>query len=92
MDLVTASFPVPGIKRGLRRRVALAFAVFCIVVVGTLGISLYIASDDIEEAHIEQIMETEMDYLLERYRQSSDFVPQVGSNLEKYIIHVSCCL
>jgi signal transduction histidine kinase len=87
MDLGTASFPVPGIKRGLRRRVALAFAVFCIVVVGTLGISLYIASDDIEEAHIEQIMETEMDYLLERYRQSSDFVPQVGSNLEKYIIH-----
>jgi signal transduction histidine kinase len=78
---------VPGLKRGLRLRVALAFAIFCIIVVGTLGISLYIASDDIEEAHIEQIMETEMDYLLQRYRESADFVPQVGSNLEKYIIH-----
>jgi signal transduction histidine kinase len=78
---------VPGLKRGLRLRVALAFAVFCIIVVGTLGISLYIASDDIEEAHIEQIMETEMDYLLQRYRESADFVPQVGSNLEKYIVH-----
>jgi len=44
---------VPGLKRGLRLRVALAFAIFCIIVVGTLGISLYIASDDIEEAHIE---------------------------------------
>jgi signal transduction histidine kinase len=32
-------------------------------------------------------METEMDYLLQRYRESADFVPQVGSNLEKYIIH-----
>jgi signal transduction histidine kinase len=78
---------VPGLKRGLRLRVALAFAIFCIIVVGTLGISLYIASDDIEEAHIEQIMETEMDYLLQRYRESADFVPQVGSNLEKYIVH-----
>ncbi len=79
--------PVPGLKRGLRLRVALAFAIFCIVVVGTLGVSLYIASDDIEEAHIEQIIETEMDHLLQRYRESTDFVPQEGSNLEKYIIH-----
>ena len=77
------------IKRGLRLRVALAFAIFCIIVVGTLGISLYIASDDIEEAHIEQIIETEMDYLLQRYRERTDFVPQEGSNLEKYIIHDS---
>lgn len=80
---------MPGFKRGLRLRVALAFAVFCIVVVGTLGISLYIASDDIEEAHIEQIIETEMDYLIQRYHERGDFVPQVGSNLEKYIIHDS---
>ena len=28
-----------------------------------------------------------MDYLLQRYSESSDFVPQVGSNLEKYIVH-----
>ena len=75
-----------GVKRGLRLRVALAFAIFCIVVVGTVGISLYIASDDIEQAHIEQILEAEMDYLVQRYRDSSDFVPQVGSNLEKYIV------
>jgi signal transduction histidine kinase len=78
---------VPGLKRGLRLRVALAFAIFCIVVVGTLGISLYIASDDIEEAHIEQIIQTEMDYLLQRYHESHNFIPQVGSHLEKYIIH-----
>ena len=78
---------MPGLKRGLRLRVALAFAIFCIIVVGTLGISLYIASDDIEEAHIEQIMQTEMDYLLQRYRDNHNFIPQVGSKLEKYIIH-----
>lgn len=80
---------MPGLKRGLRLRVALAFAIFCIVVVGTLGISLYIASDDIEEAHIEQIMETEMDYMLQRYRENHNFIPQVGFHLEKYIIRDS---
>ena len=77
---------MPGVKRGLRLRVALAFAIFCIVVVGTVGVSLYIPSDDMEQAHIEQILEAEMDYLVERYSESSDFVPQVGSNLEKYIV------
>ncbi|MBA4141679.1 MAG: HAMP domain-containing histidine kinase [Nitrosospira sp.] len=89
MDWATAWPHVPGFKRGLRLRVALAFATFCIVVVGTLGISLYFASDDIEEAHIEQIIETEMDHLLLRYRERADFVPQESSNLDKYIIHDS---
>ncbi|TSA52791.1 MAG: sensor histidine kinase [Nitrosomonadaceae bacterium] len=74
------------LKRGLRLRIALAFAIFCIFVVGTLGISLYVASGDIEEAHIEQVIEMEMDHLIERYRQQPDFIPQAGSNLEEYIV------
>ncbi len=74
------------LKRGLRLRIALAFAIFCIFVVGTLGISLYVASGDIEEAHIEQVIEMEMDHLIERYRQQPDFIPQAGSNLEEYIL------
>lgn len=79
-------FLVFELKRGLRLRIALAFAVFCTLVVGTLAISLYVASGDIEEAHIEQIIETEMEYLRQRYRKQADFVPQVGSNLESYIV------
>ena len=74
------------LKRGLRLRIALAFALFCIFVVGTLGISLYVASGDIEEAHIEQVIEMEMEHLIERYRQQADFIPQAGSNLEGYIV------
>jgi signal transduction histidine kinase len=74
------------LKRGLRLRIALAFAIFCIFVVGTLGISLYVASGDIEEAHIEQVIEMEMDHLIERYRQQPNFIPQAGSNLEEYIV------
>ena len=70
-------------KRGLRLRIALAFAIFCILVVGTLGISLYVASGDIEEAHIDQVIEMEMEHLIERYRQQPNFIPQAGSNLEE---------
>ena len=73
-------------KRGLRLRIALAFAIFCILVVGTLGISLYVASGDIEEAHIDQVIEMEMEHLIERYRQQPNFIPQAGSNLEEYIL------
>ena len=73
-------------KRGLRLRIALTFAIFSILVVGTLGISLYVASGDIEEAHIDQVIEMEMEHLIERYRQQPNFVPQAGSNLEEYIL------
>ncbi len=74
------------LKRSLRLRIALAFAIFCIFVVGTLGISLYVASGNIEEAHIEQVIEMEMDHLIERYRQQPNFIPQAGPNLEEYIV------
>ena len=73
-------------KRGLRLRIALTFAIFSITVVGTLGISLYVASGNIEEAHIDQVIEMEMEHLIERYRQQPNFVPQSGSNLEEYIL------
>ena len=73
-------------KRGLRLRIALAFAIFCIFVVGTLGISLYVASGKIEEAHIDQVIEMEMEHLIERYRQQPNYIPQAGPNLGEYIL------
>lgn len=74
------------IEQGLRLRVALALAIFCIVVVGTLGASLYVASYGIEEDHIEQVIEMEMDHLVQRYRQHADFIPQIGPSLKNYVV------
>ncbi len=74
------------IEHGLRLRVALALAIFCIVVVGTLGVSLYVASYSIEEDHIEQVIEMEMDHLVQRYRQHADFIPQIGPSLKNYVV------
>ncbi|MBL8499286.1 MAG: sensor histidine kinase, partial [Nitrosomonas sp.] len=67
------------IERSLRYRVAVALATFSIFTVGTLCIILYFASDNIEEAHIEQVIKMEMDHLVHRYQKHSDFISQVGS-------------
>lgn len=74
------------IKHGLRLRVANALANFCIVIVGALCIILYLISDNIEEAHIRQVIEVEMDHLVHRYRKHSDFYSQIGSHLKSYVV------
>lgn len=73
-------------EHSLRYRVAVALSTFSIFIVGTLCIILYFVSDDIEEAHIEQVIDMEMDHLVQRYQIHSDFIPQVGSNLKSYVI------
>src|SRR5262249_38785196 len=73
-------------KWGLRLRIALALALTCLLIVGALGFTLYTASEDMEEALIGQIIAEEMDYLVERHRQHSGYVPQQGSNLQSYIV------
>lgn len=74
------------IERSLRYRVAVALATFSIFTVGTLCIILYFASDNIEEAHIEQVIKMEMDHLVHRYQKHSDFISQVGSHLKSYVV------
>lgn len=75
------------IDRSLRYRVAAALTTFSIFIVGTLCIILYFVSDNIEDAHIEQVIEMEMDHLVQRYLKHSDFISQVGSHLKSYVIH-----
>lgn len=74
------------IERGIRLRVAITLATFCIFIVGALGISLYFASDNIEEDHIKQVISMEMDHIVHLYKKHADFIPQIGSNLKSYVI------
>ena len=73
-------------RPGLRLRVALALALACLLVVGALGFTLYAASEEMEEALIDQIMAEEMDFLLQRHRENPTHVPQEGSNLKSHIV------
>lgn len=74
------------IKQSLRYRVAVALAAFSIFIVGTLCIILYFLSDNIEEAHIKQVIEMEMDHLVRRYQKHSDFNSQAGLHLKSFVI------
>lgn len=75
------------IEHGLRLRVANALANLCIITVGTLGVILYVISDNIEHDHIRQVIKMEMDHLVHRYSKHSDFYSQIGSHLKSYVIH-----
>jgi signal transduction histidine kinase len=71
---------------GLRLRVALALALTCLLVVGALGFALYMASEDMEESLIDQLVADEMEYLVKRHRQDPHYAPQQSSNLQAYIV------
>jgi signal transduction histidine kinase len=70
----------------LRQRVALALALACLLIVGALGVTLYTASEDLEDSLINQIVSEEMDYLVQRHRENRDYQPQRSSNLQSYIV------
>lgn len=74
------------LERGIRLRIAITLATFCIFIVGALGISLYLASNNIEEDHIQQVITMEMEHIVHLYNKHVDFIPQIGSNLKSYVI------
>ncbi len=73
-------------RLGLRLRVAFTLALACLILTGGVGVTLYTASEEMEEALIDQTVAEEMDYLLERHRRDPAFVPRQGSMLQSYIV------
>ncbi len=70
----------------LRVRVAAAVAITCIAVVGVLAITLYTASEELEETLVNQIVSEEMVYLVRHYLENpSVVVREPGPNLQYYI-------
>jgi len=75
-----------ALKPGLRLRVALTLALTCTLVVAALGITIYTASEELEESLIDQLVAEEMDYLVQRHREDPGYRPQHTSNLQNYIV------
>ncbi|HET7158607.1 MAG TPA: HAMP domain-containing sensor histidine kinase, partial [Burkholderiales bacterium] len=70
----------------LRLRIAAVLSIVCISIVGTLGVTLYAAADEMEQALIEQLVTEELDSLVER-TQSGERVFASGPNLQYYVLH-----
>jgi signal transduction histidine kinase len=75
-----------GLKLDLRLRIAAALATVCIAVVGALGVTLYMASEEMEEGLVEQIVVEEMESLVQRAAASTAPVPTGGPNLQYYVL------
>lgn len=70
----------------LRLRIAAVLAIVCISIVGTLGVTLYAAADEMEQALIEELVTEELDSLVERSR-SGERVFATGPNLQYYVLY-----
>jgi len=77
---------MPSWKSGLRLRITFAFAAVCIAVVGVLGITLYTAADEMEDALVDQIVSEEVTSLIEHYRANPAYRPPAGRNFSYHIV------
>jgi signal transduction histidine kinase len=76
----------------LRTRVAATFAIVCIAVVSALAITLYAASEDLEEELVDQIVSEEMDFLIKHQRDNPSIVREPGPNLQYYVVRTAADL
>jgi len=72
-------------RPGLRLKVAAVFAAACITVVGALGLVLFTASERMEVALVDQIVNEELDALIARHRENPTLPQPAGPNLAYYV-------
>lgn len=75
-----------ALRLDLRVRIAIVLASVCIVVVGGFGITLYLASEEMQEALEEQLVADEMAALIRRGRLPNESVAGGGPNLRYYVL------
>jgi signal transduction histidine kinase len=73
----------------LRLRIAAVLATVCIAVVGALGVTFYMASEDMEEALVEQIVSEELDSLIQRGNTAPGASSASGPNLQYYVVRTA---
>jgi signal transduction histidine kinase len=75
-----------ALRLDLRLRIAAVLASVCIAVVGSLGITLYMAYEELEEALVKELVSEELDFLVERAHTNGGDVSGAGPNLQYYVL------
>jgi signal transduction histidine kinase len=70
----------------LRLKLMTGIALVCLSIIFLLGSTLYVASEQMEEALVEQLISEEMEFLVQRYFENSDYKPSQRPNVEYYIL------
>jgi signal transduction histidine kinase len=73
-------------KLNLRLRIAAVLATVCIAAVAALGTTLYMASKDMEQELVEQLVTEELEALIERARGDAPHVFTGGPNFQYYVL------
>ncbi|HYH42098.1 MAG TPA: HAMP domain-containing sensor histidine kinase [Burkholderiales bacterium] len=73
----------------LRTRIAVVLAAICIAVVAVLGVMLFLASEDMQEGLVEQLVSEELDALIERAKAPAAPLSGGGPNLQYYVVRSS---
>ena len=76
-------------KLDLRLRIALVLAAACITVVAALGITLYMASEDMEKSLVEQIVSEELESLIARAAGNQAADSASGPNLQYHVLRTT---
>jgi signal transduction histidine kinase len=75
-----------GLRLDLRLRIAAVLACVSIAVAGGLGITLYMASKELEEAMVKQLVSEELEFLVQRASKHGGDVSAIGPNLQHYVL------
>jgi len=86
MALVTGWKSVKKTDFGLRLRVALAFTVVFSLIVSVFGITLHLSASEIEDTMVDQMLDGEANYLIERLRADPRMIAPSGSQLKTWIV------
>lgn len=70
----------------LRLRITVAISVVCLGIIFSLGVMLYMASERMEFALVEQLVEEELDFLIERYESNPGYLPETAHNVQYYAV------
>lgn len=74
------------LKLDLRLRIAVVIAAVCIAIVGALGITLYMASEEMEKALVEEIAVEELESLIARSAIPGAPLVANGPNLQYHVL------
>lgn len=70
----------------LRLRITATIAVVCIAIVAATGVAFYEASEDMEQALVDQLVGEELNFLIQHHRANPGHAPAFGPNVQYYIV------
>jgi signal transduction histidine kinase len=74
------------LRLNLRLRITATIATVCIVIVSVIGVTFYEASEEMEQALVDQLVDEELNFLIQHHQANPHHAPAFGSNVQYYVV------